>query len=167
MRAPDLYVESQAAKQLVEVLAGWDEADITLAIESECNLNEALAVCIIRLNELAEHEAACKRLANGYRDRAAALDIAQERVRDAMLNAVQRAGVPLPVRLPEGTITVSNPAPSARVIDEAQIPAAYIRVREVRSPDMASITRTLREGLEVPGAVLGNAKSTLVLRTIK
>lgn len=161
---PLLHDEAMAAQELVESLRGWDEGDISLSIESETDLHEVVSACIIRLNELDEHAAACRRLADGYRERATALAAQVDRLRETVTEALQRSGAPMPLRLPEATVTISNPAPSARVIDPALIPDAYMRTKVTRAPDLRSITETLRQGLDIPGAALANARPSLVVR---
>lgn len=166
MNAPNLHVETSAAMMLAEAMRehGFDEESVQLSISSETSFPEAVSAALQRLAELAEHEEAAKRLATTYRDRATALDFRQERLREALVEALERSGAPLPMRLAEATITVSRPAPSARVTDELALPAEYVLTKVVTRPDMKAITAALRAGTAVAGASLGNSRPSLVVR---
>lgn len=166
-RAPDLRMEAAAAAAIAAELRDleFDDESVELSVESETDFVEAVTLAVIRLNELAEHEAACKRLADGYRDRAGKLAIRAEQIRDVLAEALQRSGVPLPLRLDVATVSVGHPAASARVIDADEIPEDFMRCKVVKSPDMRAITQALRDGKPVAGCTLANARPSLLVRT--
>ena len=77
---PNLYVESTAARQLVEALAsnGWDGDDIGLAIESETSFAEAVSAAVRRLDELEELAGAADALVKRYKARKEAARVINE-----------------------------------------------------------------------------------------
>lgn len=164
---PDLRQEASAARILADAMRdnGYDADDIALVVESESNFMEAVAGCVRRIAELDGMETAVKQLAAHYRDRADALSFKRDRLRDALVEAIDRSGVPLPLRMAEATVSVTSPAPSARIIDETLLPEEFVRTKVTTSPDMKAITKVLRDGIDVPGAVLANASRSLMVRT--
>jgi hypothetical protein len=167
MNAPDLHSQSIAARELADAMrehGGYDTDDIGLVIESECDFSEAVSAAVCRLAELDALADAARALATRYSDRAALMTVRREKLRDVLCAALERSGVPLPMRLPSGTVGISRPAPTALVVDEAAIPDAYMRTTVTKKPDMRAITASLRERLAVPGAVLRNAQPALLVR---
>jgi hypothetical protein len=163
---PDLSSEATAARLLVEAMAdsGFDTDDISCGIESETNFLEAVSATVRRMDELEHIAGAAKALAAQYVERAKALEGRREVLRDKLVEALERSGVPLPLRLAEGTVTLTSPAPSAVVIDEQALPDEYVRTKVTKSPDLRSIALDLRDGKAVPGAALRNARRALSVR---
>jgi hypothetical protein len=62
---------------------------------------------------------------------------------------------------PYGTASVRAGQRSALILDEAEIPDEYFRVK--RTLDKRELLDDLRQGVVVPGAVLSNAAPTLVI----
>lgn len=56
-----------------------------------------------------------------------------------------------------------NPA-SVNIVDENLLPEAYLKVKITKSPDKTAIKKILKDGQEVPGAVLITDKRTLKVK---
>lgn len=164
--APDLRSESVAARQLVEAMQthGFDAEDIGLGLASETNLLEAVSATVRRLDELEELAGAAKALAARYVERSKALEHRRDLLREALTEALERSQAPMPLRLPDGTVSVKDTAPSAIVTDEEQIPDEFWRTRFTKSVDLRSLTLSLREGKSIPGASLRNSRRTIGVR---
>lgn len=163
---PDLRTESIAARQLAEAmqLHGYDADDIGLGIETETSFLEAVSATVRRLDELEELAGAAKALAARYVERSKALEHRRELLRGALVEAMERSQAPMPLRLPEGTVSLKDTPPSAIVTDEALVPDEFWRTKFTKSVDLRSVTLSLREGVAVPGAVLRNSRKTVSVR---
>lgn len=118
----DLHMQAMAARQLLAEVraAGIDDEDVLAsAVEGETDLCEAVSGALDGMAALdALDSGAAARIADlsARRER---LRARRERIADAVLAALALAGAPLPLRLPEATVTVSRRAPSAIVTDES------------------------------------------------
>lgn len=166
MTSLDLKTEAAAARMLVEFLAdhGFKDEDISISIESECNFVEAVSAAIRRIDELQALSDAAKALAATYTERASRLEDRKAALRDALTEALERSQAPMPLRLAEGTVSLKDTPPSAIVTDEALLPDEFWRTKFTKSVDLRSVTLSLREGVEVPGATLRNSRRTVSVR---
>lgn len=163
---PDLHTQSVAARQLVEAMQthGFDADDIGIALEGETDFLEAVSSTIRRLDELEELAGAAKALAARYVERSKALEHRRDLLREALTEALERSQAPMPLRLPEGTISLKDTAPSAIVTDGQEIPDEYWRTKFTKAVDLRALTLDLREGKSIPGAVLKNSRRTVSVR---
>lgn len=163
---PDLRSESIAARQLVEAMTahGFDGDDISIGIASETNFAEAVSAVVRRLDELEEMAGAAKALATRYTERGKGLEHRREMLCEALCKALERSQAPMPLRLPEGTVSLKDTPPSAIVTDEDILPDTYWRTKFTKSVDLRSVTLDLREGREVPGAILKNSRRSVAIR---
>lgn len=163
---PNLYIESTAARQLVEALSahGWDGDDIGLAVESETSFLEAVSATVRRLDELEELAGAADALAKRYKARKEALEHRRETLREALTEALERSQAPMPLRLPEATVSLQSTAPSAIITDEELVPDEYWRTSFTKKVDLRSVTLDLRDNKPVPGAVLKNSRRSVAIR---
>lgn len=163
---PNLYLESIAAKQLVDEMReqGFDGEDIGISVESETSFTEAVSAAVRRLDELEELAAAAKAMAARYTERRAVLELRHEQLRDVLAEALERSSAPMPLRLLEGTVSLKDTPPSAIVTSEAQLPDDYWVTSFTRRADLRAVARDLREGREVPGACLKNSRRSVAIR---
>lgn len=157
-----LYEEALAVRTLAAELEG---EDLELSIESETGFVEAVEKVLSAIHE-AEFSAdvLAVRIEN-FRARQESFRRRAERLRDVLIGAMVTADRKS-LRLPEATLTVSEPAPTAVVTDEAALPANFLRLVPAKGvPDMRLITETLRRGVSLPGATLKNGAPRLTVRT--
>lgn len=163
---PNLHAESIAARQLCEAMSlhGFDAEDISISVESETSFTEAVSATIRRLDELEELAGAAKALAARYVERSKALEHRRELLREALTEALERSQAPMPLRLAVGTVSLKDTPPGAIIVDEELIPDEFYRTKFTKSVDLRSVTLSLREGVEVPGAVLKNSRRSVAIR---
>ena len=163
---PDLHTESIAARQLAEAMHahGYDGDDIGLAIEGETNFLESVSATLRRLDELEELAGAAKALAARYVERSKALEQRRDLLRDALIEALERSQVPMPLRLPIGTVSLKDTAPGVIVTDETLVPDEYWKTSFTKNVDLRSVALDLRDKKPVPGCVLKNARRTVSVR---
>jgi hypothetical protein len=166
MTHPTLTREAQAARDLIASLKdiiGDDEDFAADVIEGQTSLVEAVNSLIAQEGEDEAHISAI----NDYQDkltrRALNINARIERRRNALLVALQTAGVKS-LRCPLGTVGV-RPTP-AKVIttDETAIPDEFMKPRDPVL-DKRALLAALKEGRIVPGANLSNGGVTISIRT--
>jgi hypothetical protein len=165
-RAIPLAVHAAEARALVAALrdAGIDDHEsVQLSLESETGLTEAVGEAVAKLAEIEAMQGALDRMQEDIGARKAKLREKAERVRGAVVSALELAGL-TNVGTPLGTAYVIHGKPGVRIVDEAAIPAEFIRAKTTTSPDRAAIGRALAAGQTIPGAALGNGESSLGVR---
>jgi anion-transporting ArsA/GET3 family ATPase len=85
--------------------------------------------------------------------------------RRLVAEAMERAGLRR-VEAYDATITLAQKPAAVIITDRAAIPAAYLRLPPLvePQPDKAAILAALKQGAEVPGAVLSNGGQRLSVR---
>ena len=163
---PDLRTQAAVARQLAEAMAGhgYDDEDISLALASETNFEEAVTAAVLRLDELETLALGAKSIAKRYQERSCGLEGRRERLREVLAEALERSHAPLPMKLPVATVSLTSPSPSAVVIDEALVPDLYWRSKVTKSVDLRSVALDLRDGRDVPGCHLRNSRKSLLVR---
>lgn len=161
-----LSVHASHARALVATLreAGIEDAESAeITIASECDLGEAVDQAVQQLGEVEAMIAALDKRADDLGARKARLRERGERIRGAVVSALELAGVPS-VPTPEGSVYLVRGRPSVRVFDEESIPAEFRRTVTKVSPDLTAIKRALEAGQSVPGVGLSNGATSLGVR---
>jgi hypothetical protein len=83
-------------------------------------------------------------------------------LRSYLLDNMVRCGIS-EIKSPYFTIKTKKCPPSVRVMNDADIPQQYIRVKEEVSVDKAKIKQDICNGVEVPGAVI-EQNTTIVIK---
>lgn len=156
-----LHEEALAVRNLTDELK--DEEVLGLSIESETNFVEAVEQVLSAIRDAETLAEAASARAMEIEDRADRFRHRAARLRDVLIGAMATAGR-TNLRLAEGTISVCDGIPSAIIVDEAALSPDLITSKTTTRPDMREITRRLRAGEEVPGAVLKNAAPKLQIR---
>jgi hypothetical protein len=167
MRPPDLSAEAAAARELVDALRAigqYDDDYLGDTLEGETEFLPAVSMALARIDDLAALKAGCDARVEQLRARSLRLKEAQDRARNALTAALLNSRWPLPLRLPEATVSVSRGVPRVQVVDEAQLPADCFRERVERQPDKSLIAARLAAGVDVPGATTTNAAPALTIR---
>jgi hypothetical protein len=166
-RPPNLSLEALAASRLMEELRtlGEDEPE-TVAdhLASETDMLEALNLALHELSEIEAMSEAIKLQQQRLAQRRARLEARGQRLRGMILSALETSGVPLPLRLPAATVSVSKARPKVHVYDPDIVPAEFWSEETVRKIDFGEITAALDHGDPVPGAVLSNGPPSLTIK---
>lgn len=80
-----------------------------------------------------------------------------ERMKSALQNALEVYGIEK-VETPTMKISIRSNPPSVDVVNEYQIPEIFKKEKTTVSIDKSSILKVLKEGQEVPGAVIKQSK---------
>lgn len=68
------------------------------------------------------------------------------------------------LHLPEATLSLRTIQPRPKVVDTDELPADFVKVTEVRKPDLEAITNAVERGETIPGVVMTNGGSSLTVR---
>jgi hypothetical protein len=82
--------------------------------------------------------------------------------RGLMHRLLERANIKS-VTLPEAKISVVKSADKVIIVDESAIVDEYMVIK--KEPNKTAIKKALKEGKNVPGAVLSNGGETIMVRT--
>lgn len=144
-RLHDLDLDEQTIADTLEGLAGALEAKATNVAFVVRNL-EALAEQI----KVAEGEMTKRRKA---------IENRAERIRSYLQMNMERCGISK-IESPYFVLSIRSNPESVDVIDEAAIPADYLREIPARyEPDQKLIKQSIKDGFEVPGCALKRTQS--------
>ncbi len=62
------------------------------------------------------------------------------------------------------SITLGKPRKICLINDEGKIPAEWLDIKTVMSPMKVDILKALKAGEDIPGAELGESKSSLIIK---
>jgi len=131
-------------------------------IEGGTDLHEALCVLY---EEIAVDEAlivGLEKKIDELDDRKARLAKSCEDRRNLILMAMERAGIQT-IKSPVATLTVKQIPPRVDIVNEAEIPSRFWVVPEPKL-DKKALNAAVKEGEQVPGAILTNGGITLQIR---
>lgn len=160
----DLAKEMAAAQALREALKleTDDSEAIRDTIEGETNLHDAIASV---MDDIREDEI----LVAGIEAMSKTLDERKKRLEDRIgwrRAAIERAmaiGELQNLQLPDATISLKSTAKQLVITDEAQLPSQYWKAQDP-TLDKKALKDALKDGVDVPGAVLSNGSQTLSIR---
>jgi hypothetical protein len=164
----DLRQQIEAARALVAELYPILENDDNTRrdmIEGSTDLHEALRGAVARIVEMAALRAGIEATIKVLKDRLGRYDQQEERLRTAMLSAMEIGGLAR-LETPLGTVTRNAVPPSVVVTNEAEIPAAFWK-RADPTLDRRALLAALKElppGEHIAGAELSNGGMTLALK---
>lgn len=138
-----------------------DDADLIDTLDGEYDVRETCA----RMLRAAEDDAMMVDGIAARQEQLAArkarLNARIERIRAAVLTAMQETGI-RKIEEPEFTASVSRKAPALHITDETGLPDAFVKIE--RKPDKKAIREALKSGAEVAGAMLDNGGIQLTVR---
>lgn len=162
----NLRRETEAARALLAAYATLDlENDDRLhhdMVEGETDLHEAIAGAVARIVELRALREGIADTMKILTDRAGRFDAQEERIRAALLAALEVGGLQK-LETPLGTVSRRALAPSVVITDEAKIPETFWQPQPPKINKRALLA-FLKEG-PVPGAELSNGGMTIAVRT--
>jgi hypothetical protein len=165
----NLERETQAATALRDALLRLPDIEpdrdaelIGDMVEGETNLREMIAKV---MEHLAETEIMLVGIDNkldtfGSRKRRY---VERKEMLRAMIEQAMVIGEIKKLELPDATLSLAHRAGGVVIVDEMKIPADYWRKLDPEI-DKAKVSSVLKEGLEVPGATLGNGTISLTVR---
>ncbi len=156
--------EAAAANALREALklVTDDSEAVRDTIEGGTNLHDAIAAVAGAIREDEISILGLSAMMGKLAERRQRIENRIETRRNAILQAMS-IGELQTLRLPDATLSVRRIAPDVEITDESKIPAAYWKPRDP-TLDKPALKAALKDGAEVPGAVLGNGGIGLNLR---
>ena len=118
------------------------------------------------LNDNEDDEGKIAALKQQVEDRKARKDRAEHRIEKrkeaiaSLMEAAQLAKLPLP----EATLSLRRLEPRPKVVDAEALPDAFVRVQQVRKPDLEAIAAAAEQGATIPGVVMSNGGISLTTR---
>lgn len=161
----DLEHETRAAEALRAALSkmpDMDEATIADMVEGETNLHETIAKVMTLLSETEIMIVGLDDKLGGYNARKQRY-VERKNYLRAMIEQAMVVGEIDGLELPDATLSLSHRKGGVVVVDETKIPSAFWRKPDPEV-DKSKIAEALKEGVEVPGATLGNGTVTLTVR---
>jgi len=160
-----LHRETEAARVLLatyrDILADDEQARADM-VEGETSIQEAIRSGLVRLAEIRAMGVGIDDMIDRLKSRRERLAGQQESLREAILLAMEIAGLPK-FETDVGTITRKRTPPSVVVVEEAEIPSAYWKPSDPKL-DKRALLEALKEGGTIPGAQLSNGGETLQVR---
>jgi hypothetical protein len=157
--------EAEAAKALIDNIRGIVEGDDDLMldmIEAETDFLEAIDAAIMsRWQDLAYAKALTDLIGNLQARKRRLEDRASAKSQSIAL-AMEMADV-RKLQRPSATLSLQSTAPSAIVVEEADIPAQFWKPQPPKL-DKRALLAALKDGETIPGAELSNGGETVVIR---
>ena len=161
-QAERLTNEARAAADLIREIASDDEALNHDMVEGETSFLEAIEKALEEIDECQIAIVGIKEREAQLADRRKRSENRQERLRSLIEQAMLVAEMPT-VKLPCGTLTVSQVAPKPFVDDEAKIPSRFWRLPDPVL-DKSAINKAVKDGETIPGVAMTNGTTKLTIR---
>lgn len=162
----DLAREAIAARQLLMAVRGSGEVppeDEVLVLDSETNLLEAIDEALGEIDELELMQEGGKASMARQAARLARFAQRQEVIRQALLEALERADIEGPLVRPTATVSVGKGRRKIHITDAGKLPPHLMRTRDPE-PNLIAIHDEYKNGRPVPGTEQGNAQPVLIIR---
>lgn len=160
----DLRLQIEATRALLAAYALDLENDDQLRqdmVEGETDLHDAIRGAVARIVELNALRTGIDATVKILKDRHSRFDAQEERIRAALLTAMEVGGVQR-LETPLGTVTRKAVPPSVVITDEAALPLGFWIQQEPKL-DKRALLAHLKEG-PVPGAELSNGGTTIAIK---
>ena len=160
-----LAIDVRIAAEIIDQIraaVGEDDPDFAELVESETDLLERLRK-MLRAARLAEADAeATGEIIRDLHERKSRLKLRAEKLRGLTLFALQELGMKK-LDAPDMSVSVRDGAPGVEITDASALPDRYVRIKV--EPDKAAIREALKDGEEIPGALLKNGSPALTIRS--
>ena len=152
-------------------MTGKFEQDATAKLKAALRVNTAMiASCVVTLRDelrassstidLVEQMQAATRVVLAAEALREVLDTLADRARAALRDAMVDTGCPS-VETATHTVGLQRGAVSARIVDRALVPERFLTPQEPKV-ELAEISKALKAGLSIPGAVLSNGGAPVI-----
>lgn len=155
--------EAQAAKMLLDSVHQHfcDDADAAFTVvEGETSLLEVIDEVLVRLTEIDAHCEGIDMAVAKLAARKNRLGAQAERLKSSLLLAMDTIEAKKLER-PTATLSVAKVPDKAVITSEENLPSGFLVEKTEVKPDKKAILAALKEGAEVPGAILSNGGVTL------
>ena len=140
-----------------------DEETIADTASGETNLTDMLGVVLRSMLDDKALAAALRERMGDMQSRLGRIDLRTEKKRALIIEVMERAALKK-LAEPDFTASLRAGRPPIVLIDEAAVPGEYWRPQPAKL-DKQHLYAVLRDGRDIPGAVLGNAEPTISVRT--
>lgn len=86
-----------------------------------------------------------------------------QRMVDYLRDNMEAAGIKK-IECPLFTITLRAGQKKAVILDESKLPDDYVSVKTTVKPDSRAILKDLKDGADIPGAILEDGKSSVLIK---
>lgn len=163
-----LYEISEQYNEIQKLLESDESESMAEAVAETMQLVEAdfqeKAVAVVQFTtnldaDVIALDAEIKRL----QDRKKAIVNKQESLRDYLRHNMAATGISN-IKCQLFSITLSKPAKQVEITDESALPDEFVRVKTTIAPDKAAIAKALKDGIDVPGAILIDGAQRLTIK---
>ena len=140
-----------------------DEETIADTASGETNLTDMLGVVLRSMLDDKALAAALRVRMDDMQSRLGRIDLRTEKKRALIIEVMERATLKK-LSEPDFTASLRTGRPPIVLVDEAAVPAEYWRPQPAKL-DKQQLYTVLRDGRDIPGAVLGNSEMTISVRT--
>lgn len=155
--------EAQAAKMLLDAVNERFDADEDAAmtvVEGETTFIEVVDEALERIAEISAHQDGITNVVERMKSRAARLDAQAERIKGAIIMAMDTVGMKKLER-PIATLSLAKSPDKAIITNEEALPSSFLVEKTEIKPDRKAILAALKDGAAVPGAELSNGGTSL------
>lgn len=155
--------EAQAARMLLDSVHQHfcDDADAAFTVvEGETSLFEVMDEILVRIAEIDAHCEGIDAAISKLEARKSRLKAQAERLKASMLLAMDTIDAKK-IERPTATLSVAKVPDKAVITAEESLPSGFLVEKTEIKPDKKAILAALKEGAEVPGAILSNGGVTL------
>jgi hypothetical protein len=154
--------------QSIQSLAESEDATMVLAVADTMEAIEgdfkdkAQAVVAASMNisaDIAAIDAQIKRL----QDKKKSIQSRVDWLRNYLKRNMDATGI-TKISCPLFSATLAAPGKKVEITDETKIPDKYVRVKTVVDPDIPAILMALKEGADIPGAMLVDSERRLIIK---
>lgn len=121
--------------------------------------NNIIAVNETLKSDVAAIDAQIKRL----QERKKSIVGNQERLKEYLRYNMDASGL-TKIKHPLFSVTLGEPSVTCSILDGSLLPKDYVKTVTASTPNKTAILKALKEGEEIPGAVLSTGKSRLIIK---
>lgn len=162
--ANKLRREADAARGLMQEIAGHDDETKHDMAEGETSLFEAIGAALSEMDECTAIVAGCAAQIDIYAERKAKFQARADRLRGLVEQAMVIADLPS-IRHPLATLTVKETKTAPMVEDEALIPSRFWKPQPPKL-DKTAINQAVKDGETIPGVSMTNGGTSLQIRRV-
>lgn len=158
-------IDIQRVMASLELAPGQDD-DHQLKLDMLEGETELLEVVRALLNANEDDEGVILSLDGQIADRKTRKERAEARIesRKKAISALMDCAAETSLKLPEATLSLRTLQPRPKVVDEDLLPPDFVKVIEVRKPDLEAIKSAIENGCTIPGVVMTNGAASLSIR---